>query len=157
MSGVQRAAQIFGIIFVLVGIAGFVTSGTSMEADPEMAPHLLGLFPVNLVHNLAPVPANRPSGYGGIEWNAPGSAGLVWSCHFEANARIGVRGIEFTDATCVRVTNNYQYASTMKYIDTQFCLYQNNQHQRLSDESPMFTETPTGTLIREHNDDHAAV
>jgi hypothetical protein len=52
MSGVQRAAQIFGIIFVLVAIAGFITSGTSMEADPDTAPHLLGLFPVNLVHNL---------------------------------------------------------------------------------------------------------
>ena len=52
MTTVQRAAQIFGIVFLLVGIAGFFASGMSMEADPEAAPHLLGLFPVNLLHNV---------------------------------------------------------------------------------------------------------
>jgi hypothetical protein len=51
MTTVQRAAQIFGVVFILVAILGFVTSGSSMEADPEMAPKLLGLFPINLVHN----------------------------------------------------------------------------------------------------------
>ena len=53
MTTVQRAAQIFGIVFLLVGIAGFfVDGGMSMEADPEHAPLLLGLFPVNLLHNV---------------------------------------------------------------------------------------------------------
>jgi hypothetical protein len=53
MTTVQRAAQIFGIVFLLVGIAGFfVEGGTSMEADPEHAGQLLGLFPVNLLHNV---------------------------------------------------------------------------------------------------------
>ena len=52
MPTVQRVASIFGWVFVLVAILGFVTTGTTMEADPEMAPHLLGLFPVNLLHNL---------------------------------------------------------------------------------------------------------
>ncbi len=51
MTTVQRLAQIFGIVFLLIGIIGFVTSGSSMEADPEMAEKILGLFPVNLVHN----------------------------------------------------------------------------------------------------------
>ncbi|HEY0304023.1 MAG TPA: DUF4383 domain-containing protein, partial [Longimicrobiales bacterium] len=51
MTTVQRLAQILGIVFLLVAIIGFVTTGSSMEADPEMAPKLLGLFPVNLVHN----------------------------------------------------------------------------------------------------------
>jgi hypothetical protein len=48
---IQRAALIFGVIFVLVGLLGFFTSGMSMDADPQTAPRLLGLFPVNLVHN----------------------------------------------------------------------------------------------------------
>ena len=44
---VQRIAQIFGWIFVLVGVVGLVYSYTMEEAL------LLGLFPVNVVHNLA--------------------------------------------------------------------------------------------------------
>jgi hypothetical protein len=48
---VQRVAQIFGIGFILVGILGFVAGGTSMEASMENAPRLLGLFPVNALHN----------------------------------------------------------------------------------------------------------
>ena len=52
MTMVQRAAQIFGIVFLLVGIAGFFVTGMSMEADPAEAPRLLGLFPVNVLHNV---------------------------------------------------------------------------------------------------------
>jgi hypothetical protein len=51
MTTVQRLAQIFGIVFLLLAIIGFVTSGSSMEADPEMAEKIFGLFPMNLVHN----------------------------------------------------------------------------------------------------------
>lgn len=49
---VQRAAQIFGWVFVLVAVIGFFTSGMSMEADVAAAPKIFGLFPVNLLHNL---------------------------------------------------------------------------------------------------------
>lgn len=49
---VQRVAQIFGWAFVLVALLGFFTSQGSMESDIEMAPRVLGLFPVNLLHNL---------------------------------------------------------------------------------------------------------
>lgn len=52
MTTVQRAAQIFGIVFILVGILGFLASGTSMEHDPQLAPKILGLFPTNLLHNI---------------------------------------------------------------------------------------------------------
>ena len=51
MTTVQRLAQIFGIVFILVAIAGFVTSGSSMDADPATAGKIFGLFPVNVVHN----------------------------------------------------------------------------------------------------------
>jgi hypothetical protein len=49
---VQRVAQIFGWVFVLVAIWGFFVAGGSMEAGMD-APAILGLFPVNLLHNLA--------------------------------------------------------------------------------------------------------
>ena len=50
---VQRVAQIFGVVFLIVGLAGlFVPGGTSMRHEMEGAPLLLGLFPVNLAHNL---------------------------------------------------------------------------------------------------------
>ena len=52
MTTVQRAAQIFGIGFLVFAIIGFFQAGGSMEADPEHAPRLLGLFPVNVLHNL---------------------------------------------------------------------------------------------------------
>ena len=52
MTFAQRLAQIFGWGFIVVGIAGFFASGFDMNADHMTAPKLLGIFPVNLVHNL---------------------------------------------------------------------------------------------------------
>ncbi len=48
---VQWVALVFGLGFILVAILGFVASGTSMESDPALAPKVLGMFPVNLLHN----------------------------------------------------------------------------------------------------------
>lgn len=51
-------ALIYGVVFLLVGIAGFVPGLVSPpEAAPDLAitansGHLFGLFPVNLLHNL---------------------------------------------------------------------------------------------------------
>jgi hypothetical protein len=52
---VQRVAQLFGVVFLLVGILGFVPAlggGMTMDASMETAPRLLGLFPVNTLHNV---------------------------------------------------------------------------------------------------------
>ena len=50
---VRKVAGIFGIGFLLVAVLGFFTpGGMSMEADPARAGHVLGLFPVNLLHNI---------------------------------------------------------------------------------------------------------
>lgn len=51
-SPVQWAALIFGIGFLAAALAGFVQGGMSMESDPSAAPKALGLFPVNLLHNI---------------------------------------------------------------------------------------------------------
>jgi len=52
-STAQLGALIFGIVFLLVGILGlFVPDGMSMDADMETTGRLLGLFPVNLLHNI---------------------------------------------------------------------------------------------------------
>jgi len=48
----QRVAQVFGWIFLVVGVLGFFFSGSSMVADPATAPRMLGLFPVNALHNV---------------------------------------------------------------------------------------------------------
>ncbi len=49
----QRAAMIFGVAFVLFAVLGFLLpGGMGMESHPDPAPDLLGLFPVNLLHNL---------------------------------------------------------------------------------------------------------
>ena len=50
---VQRVAQIFGVVFILVAIVGFVApGGMGMESDPATAAKALGMFPVNLLHNI---------------------------------------------------------------------------------------------------------
>lgn len=49
---VQKVSLVFGIGFLLAAAAGFLASGTTMHADMETAPRALGLFPVNLLHNL---------------------------------------------------------------------------------------------------------
>ena len=46
MTTVQRVAQIFGVIFLIIGIAGFFFS---MSMDEAL---LLGMFPVNVAHNI---------------------------------------------------------------------------------------------------------
>lgn len=49
----ERGALLFGVVFLLVGILGlFVPNGMGMAADLESTGRLLGLFPVNLLHNL---------------------------------------------------------------------------------------------------------
>ena len=52
MSVVQRVAQVFGIVFLLLALAGFLFAGTSMDPHALTAPRALGLFPVNTLHNL---------------------------------------------------------------------------------------------------------
>jgi hypothetical protein len=52
MTAVQRTALLFGVVFLLIGLAGlFVPGGTSMRSGMEGAPLLFGAFPVNLLHN----------------------------------------------------------------------------------------------------------
>ena len=51
----QKVALGFGIVFVLVGIAGFVpglTTGTLSFAGPMSGAKLIGLFEVSVLHNL---------------------------------------------------------------------------------------------------------
>ena len=52
MTFTQRVAQIFGWGFIVLGVAGFFATGMSMDPNHETAPRLLGLFPVNVVHNI---------------------------------------------------------------------------------------------------------
>ena len=54
---VQTFARIFGIVFLLVGIAGFVPGLTVPHTHPDVTVTsglglVFGLFPVNILHNL---------------------------------------------------------------------------------------------------------
>jgi hypothetical protein len=49
----QTGALVFGVAFLAFGVLGlFVHNGMGMDADNETTGRLLGLFPVNLLHNL---------------------------------------------------------------------------------------------------------
>jgi hypothetical protein len=52
MTLAQRIAQVFGWAFIIVGLAGFAATGSSMEANHLLAPKLFGIFPVNVLHNV---------------------------------------------------------------------------------------------------------
>jgi len=52
---VKRVAMVFGVVFLLVGLLGFVSAG-GMKMGANPAPSmLLGLFPINLLHNIVHV------------------------------------------------------------------------------------------------------
>ena len=52
-STVQTVSLVFGIGFLAATAAGFLVTGMSnMDPNPETAPRALGLFPVNVIHNL---------------------------------------------------------------------------------------------------------
>src|SRR4051812_39681613 len=49
---VKRVAMVFGVVFLLVGILGVVSPG-GMSMGANAAPGMiLGVFPVNLLHNV---------------------------------------------------------------------------------------------------------
>jgi hypothetical protein len=54
---VQMAALLIGVVFLLVGIAGFIPGITTHYSDLGFANHdgakLIGLFGVNVLHNIA--------------------------------------------------------------------------------------------------------
>jgi len=51
---IQKLAAVFGVVFIIVGIIGFLApGGMSMQpTDPATAAKALGIFPVNLLHNI---------------------------------------------------------------------------------------------------------
>ena len=54
-STIQKLAAAFGVVFILVAIVGFIApnGGMSMQpTDPATAAKALGIFPVNLLHNV---------------------------------------------------------------------------------------------------------
>lgn len=52
MSSIQRIATISGVIFILAGLLGFTTMGMGGMRMGAASVMLLGLFPVNMLHNL---------------------------------------------------------------------------------------------------------
>ena len=57
MSTLQKMAGAFGVVFLLVGLAGFIPGVTSRFSDLGVAGHessaeLLGLFQVSVLHNV---------------------------------------------------------------------------------------------------------
>jgi hypothetical protein len=56
----NRFALVYGIVFLVVGVAGFVPGLTAPHTHPDMTAQsglglLFGLFPVNLLHNIVHV------------------------------------------------------------------------------------------------------
>jgi uncharacterized protein DUF4383 len=48
----QKLAGVFGVIFIVVALLGFITPGGMAMATAADTGLLLGLFPVNLLHNI---------------------------------------------------------------------------------------------------------
>jgi hypothetical protein len=52
MISIQRVATISGVVFILVGLLGFTPVGMPFMQMNGSSPMLLGLFPVNALHNV---------------------------------------------------------------------------------------------------------
>ena len=52
---IQKLAAVFGVVFILVAIVGFIAPGgmAMQPTDPATAAKIFGMFPVNLLHNIA--------------------------------------------------------------------------------------------------------
>src|SRR5688572_10506129 len=50
----QKLAAVFGVVFILVAIVGFIAPGgmAMQPTDPATVAKALGMFPVNLLHNI---------------------------------------------------------------------------------------------------------
>ena len=68
---VKRLAMLFGAVFIVVGVLGFTVPGGMQMGDPANAPKLLGLFPVNLLHNVVHIAVGV---WGLVAGRASGSA-----------------------------------------------------------------------------------
>jgi hypothetical protein len=51
---IQKLAAVFGVVFILVAIVGFIAPGgmAMQPTDPATAAKALGMFPVNVLHNV---------------------------------------------------------------------------------------------------------
>jgi len=49
---VKRIAMLFGVVVLAVGVLGLVTTGGMQMGDVEHPAMLLGIFPVNVLHNI---------------------------------------------------------------------------------------------------------
>ena len=49
---VKRVAMLFGVVFLVVGAVGLFSAGGMQMGDVKNPAKLLGVFPVNLLHNV---------------------------------------------------------------------------------------------------------
>ncbi|HVS59234.1 MAG TPA: DUF4383 domain-containing protein [Gemmatimonadaceae bacterium] len=51
---IQKLAAVFGVVFILIAIVGFIAPGgmAMQPSDPATAAKALGIFPVNNLHNV---------------------------------------------------------------------------------------------------------
>jgi len=49
---VQKVAMVFGVVFLLVAILGFIAPGGMVMSPEAGSGMLLGMFPINLLHNV---------------------------------------------------------------------------------------------------------
>ena len=55
MNAIRAVAVLFGAVYVIAGLAGFLPAFVTDEAPPTMPSaegNLLGIFPINTAHNL---------------------------------------------------------------------------------------------------------
>ena len=66
---IQKITLGFGVVYALIGVLGFIPGITTRPADPGPVPGeglLLGIFAVNVVHNLAHIVLGAVLIWGGL-------------------------------------------------------------------------------------------
>ena len=93
MNAARGIATVFGAVYVLVGLAGFVPALVTGSPPPDMPSadgNLLGIFPINMVHNLVHIVIGAALLYGATATPAAIMVSRVVGVVYAAVALLGL-------------------------------------------------------------------
>lgn len=111
MTNAQKFARVFGIVYVLVGILGFIPAlGGSTSQDGNT---LLGIFGINLIHNIVHLGVGAALLFGSASDSAARSVSIVIGVVYGLVAILGLLNVAFVvDPLSINFADNLLHLGT---------------------------------------------
>src|SRR5829696_6553905 len=97
MNAIRAIATAFGAVYVIIGLAGFIPALVTGSAPPDMQSadgNLLGIFPINMLHNLVHLVIGGALLYGATETDRARAVARIIGVVYAA---VGVLGLVAPD------------------------------------------------------------